>query len=756
MPEERRVVTILFADVVGSTRLGRELDPEDLRALMARYYAAAQAAVAEHGGTLEKFIGDAVMAVFGLPRAHGDDAERGAATALALREAIREDPALDQIQLRFGLATGEVVATRDPGRDDFLVTGDAVNVAARLQQLAQPWEIIATERTAFDAHARFEFGDVREEEIRGHDAVERVRVLMGPRSPDRAAAGAGFVGREDELEQLRLTARRSFRDRTPGVVSIVATAGAGKSRLVEQFVSTEIPALAPRVRVETAQCLPYGRQLTYWPLRPVLFNLAGISDTETSAEIVASVERWLGNRAEAELLGATVGADNAELANASDVFAAWRSALARAAAADPLVIIFEDLHWSSETLLDLVEFVTGPGEQLPVLMLAIARPELIDRRPTWGGGRRNFVSLYLDPLSDSDIGRVVGPMLAGAEDELAREVVRRSEGNPFFAGELARAALETGGLALPDTVQATVLARIDLLEEAPRRILQVASVFGRSFAPDAIVAVEPALMPDLEAALTELRSRDLVRREAFGETAFRHILIRDVAYSTLPRAERSRLHAAAADWFESHSAGQEDALAEIIALHLREAATYRGTPELRSRAVEWLRRAADAALRAAATTEAETHLRAALQFADSGDVAADIWIRIGDLLVILSGGYPAYRGAYEAAANPRTRLVAMCGMLMTGLRWAQAGGQFELADLRRFEPEAATLVAEVGDRVLEGRSGLVSHSSLTGCRSGELRSSPTRSRSRWRMPSPRWRSGKTSICRISSAQPSTP
>ncbi|HEV2218376.1 MAG TPA: adenylate/guanylate cyclase domain-containing protein [Candidatus Dormibacteraeota bacterium] len=704
MAQERRVVTVLFADVAGSTKLGAEEDPEDVRALMSAYFAAASAVISEHGGTIEKFIGDAVMAVFGLPRAHGDDASRAIAAAMALRERINVDPELRRLQLRFGLATGEVVGTRDTAGGEFLVTGDAVNVAARMQQAAEPGSIVVTDRTAWDAREQFEFGAPARIEIAGRVEPVVARRLLGPVGSATRRAASPFVGREDELAQLRLTARRAFRDRVPAVVSIVAPAGTGKSRLVEEFLRATLPDLAPEATVETAQCLPYGSQLTYWPLRTVLFNLAGFEGTDRS--VADAVEGWLGDRRDAELLAATVGAESAASADPTELFAAWRSAFARAAADRPLVVVFEDLHWSSDSLLDLVEFVMDPRESVPMLIVAIARPELIDRRPTWGGGRRNFVAIYLDPLSESDIAELVGPLLEGASSEVVNEVVKRSEGNPFFAGELAQAALERGGEALPDTVQATVLARLDLLAEGARRLLQVASIFGRTFRPEGLRAIAPELDGREGELIDALTARDLLRRQDAGHLSFRHILIREVAYSTLPRVERSRLHAAAGDWYEERAAGREEEVAEIVALHFREAVSFAGSrsaarPGLRQKAAKWLLLAGDTAIRAAATREAESHLRAALELVDDPDEAAEIWARLGEVLRILPGGFEAYQQSARLARSPVRRLAALGGLLICGMRYVRVDFKPEQIDAAIVE--GTRLTAEVHDPALEAK-----------------------------------------------------
>jgi class 3 adenylate cyclase len=271
MPEERKLVTILFADVTGSTALGESLDPEDVRALMARYYAHARRVIADHGGTLEKFIGDAVMAIFGLPQAHGNDAERALAAALALRAAVADDPLLaDRLLLRSGVNTGEVVATRDPSADDFLVTGDAVNVAARLQQAANPGEILAGERTQAAGGVAFSFGEARSIEVKGKSRPLAVFPLVGPR-PARALSRPPLVGRRRELAQLGLLRDAALEERHPQLVSIVAPAGTGKTRLLEEFLAGRDPAEG--WQVATARCLPYGQTLTSWPLRGLLGEL---------------------------------------------------------------------------------------------------------------------------------------------------------------------------------------------------------------------------------------------------------------------------------------------------------------------------------------------------------------------------------------------------------------------------------------------------------------------------------------------------
>ncbi|HET8999596.1 MAG TPA: adenylate/guanylate cyclase domain-containing protein, partial [bacterium] len=356
MPEERRIVTILFADVTGSTELGESLDPEDVRALLGRYYAIAKEVVAAHGGTIEKFIGDAVMAVFGLPQAHGDDVLRALSAALELRDRVRAEPALgERVPVRFGVNTGEVVATRDTSGGDFLITGDAVNIAARLQQAADPWVILCSERAAHGAGAAFTFGPAAAIHAKGKRTPIRAAALVG-RADVRTPERIPLVGREADLAQLELIARRTLIERRPFLVSLIAPAGTGKTRLLEEFLD-RLPRLSPGATVAIAQCLPYGQRLTYWPLRAVLFRLAAIGEETELPAIRTAIHLWLTGlgteHAEktAELLAATVGAGESEITDRTALLGAWRAAIEAAARQSPLVLVFEDLHWSSDSLL---------------------------------------------------------------------------------------------------------------------------------------------------------------------------------------------------------------------------------------------------------------------------------------------------------------------------------------------------------------------------------------------------------------------
>ncbi|GAC1511852.1 MAG: hypothetical protein NVS1B3_15220 [Candidatus Dormibacteraceae bacterium] len=710
MPEERRLLTVLFADVVGSTALGEQFDAEDMRGMLAGYYAIAKEVVASHDGTLEKFIGDAVMGVFGLPHAHGDDAERALSASLELRDRVRSDPNLSELKLRFGICTGEVVATREPGAD-FLVTGDAVNIAARLQQAADPWAILAAARTIQSVANAFDIGPALEIEakgkisaIRAHEVRSKLSRRVGIRVPK-----ASMRGRQDELDHLTLVGRRAFRDRRPAFVPIIAPAGTGKTWLLEEFISRELPTLAPNARVATAQCLPYGSQLTYWPLRQMLFALIGVPEDAGAGEIRERLAGWLEEPRYADLIATSIGYGVSDAPDRADVFAAWRFALEKASRAEPLALVFEDLHWSSESLLDLVDFVMQAHGEAPILMLALSRPELLDRRSSWGGGRRNFSNLVLEPLADKDMRNLVRDLLGDGGDQAVDAVVSRAGGNPFYAEELARSVSDRSAVgALPDTVQASIQARLDLLHADERRLLQLGSIFGRSFRISGVSALDTELGSRIDAVCESLLARDMVKRDDSDHFSFGHILIRDVTYQAMTRAERAELHAAAGTWLESRAAGREAAVAELVAFHYREAISLLGRQRLagfdegdvRRRAVHWLSRAGDAAAAAGAALEASRHFRAAIDLAVEDDLP-ELYERLGDVEQLRRGSIDAYSKALELCRKANrpatTQLRVLSGLLMCVQRWAEGGGRFPLDTVERMRAEGRALADEVND-----------------------------------------------------------
>lgn len=677
--EERRLVTILFVDVTESTTL----DPEDMHAMMSRYYALARRIVSHHGGTLGQFMGDAVMAVFGLPRAYGDDAERALAAALALRQVVTDDFLLGKhLLLRMGVNTGEVMAASDSSNGDFMATGDAVNVAARLQQTVSPGEIIVSERTASASGNAFLFGDLRHIEIKGRHQPLPVFPLSQAR-PIRNIERPPLVGRRQDLLQIDLQRMRALEERQPYLISIVAPAGTGKTRLLEEFLADLDPAEG--FQVATARCLPYGQTLTYWPLRGLLTGLLG---EEIGKQQVVDAFLRGGQTSEdaarlADFVLTTLGVEQEEVSDRESIFAAWRLLIEALARQEPRIVVFEDLHWAGESLLDLVEYLLHTRVQAPLLMLVLSRPELLDRRPTWGGGQQNFTALVLQPLSEAQTRELVKHVAAGLDQALRERVVEHSEGNPFFALELVRGIVENSVAVnmLPDTVHGAVLARLDLLSSLERAVAQVASVAGRVFRVPTLRACLVDLIPsELDRALDGLMMRQLIMQTADGAFTFHHALIRDVAYGTLSRLERVRIHSTIAAWLEESAAEGPDAFTELIAYHYREAIriAQQSTvpmelPIKLDRVVHSFERASLLASRSGALAEAHAYLQSAIELAPEEEHLR-LYERLGDALLQGQTSVDAYRQAvlYWRRAEGQDPLVGarlLRKLLVAYTRW---------------------------------------------------------------------------------------
>ena len=576
MAEERKVVTVLFADVASSTSLGEQLDSEELRDVMSAWFATARIEVEAQGGQIEKYIGDAVMAVFGVPAAHEDDPSRALRAALAMRERLVElNAQLGErygvnIDIRIGINTGEAVTTPDPAPGEAIVTGLAVNVAARLEQLAEPGQTIVAERTARAAPA-FRFEKLGDLELRGKDEPVPAALLVeaDPDAPMRGLPGmrAPLVGRDRELDLLLALHERVVAEGRPHLVTIYGDPGVGKSRLVAEMLS----GLAHRTGI--GRCLSYGEGIAYWPLAEILKGIAGIADddsVETALErVIELADDLLGPARELDVaaLAFTLGLESGSeefarlqpSAIRAELHRVWRASLSALAAREPLVVVIDDIHWADSALLDLLEEIAQRA-QGPLLLVCPSRPELTTSRPTWGGGQRSFSSVFLGPLSSDSASDLVSHLLDvdGLRSDTRKLILDRAEGNPFFLEEILRRLIDEerivrdGGrwratdelmqLELPDTVQGVLAARIDLLEPSTKRTLQQASVVGRVFWKGAVAALvdDHVVEPDLR----RLEERELVAARFTSsmagedELAFSHILTRDVAYESLPRRDR--------------------------------------------------------------------------------------------------------------------------------------------------------------------------------------------------------------------------
>ena len=625
--EERKVVTVLFADLVGSTSRAERLDPEDVRGLLSPYFAAVRAEVERFGGTVEKFIGDAVVAVFGAPAAHEDDPERAVRTAFAMRDAVGElnDGSDVDLHLRIGVNTGEAVVSLGAIETGVgIVTGDVVNTCQRLETAAPVDGILVGESTYRATSAAFEYREAGPVPAKGKSRpVAAWEALSARETAERPATP--LVGRWQELSQLLDALVRVREERAPQLVSLVGVPGIGKTRLARELVNA-VEAEPDTATWLSGRCLPYGDGVSFAALAEMARAQAGIlttdSEAEAGAKLRAAVEALPGEPDAAWLethLRPLVGLESGAGEARDDSFAAWRRFFEALAEVRPLVLVFEDLHWADPGVLDFVDHLVDWASGVPLLVLCTARPELLERRPDWGGGKLNAITISLSPLSDAETGDLVGAVL-GQEPPpaVAEALLAQAAGNPLYAEEYARMLVERGllvrdngswrlaqpDLPLPESVQGTIAARIDTLPADEKAVLQEAAVVGKVFWLGAVAAGASIRREQAERLLHQLERKEFVRRErrssiaAEAQLAFRHVLVRDVAYGQLPRARRAEAHVRAADWLESLG-GEE--LAEQLAYHYERALELRqalgeDTADLAGRAVEAFHQAGERAL----------------------------------------------------------------------------------------------------------------------------------------------------------------
>ena len=652
--EERKLVTVLFADLVGSTEYAGDRDPERVRARLEAFYHAMREEIERTGGTVEKFAGDAVMAVFGAPAALEDHAERALHAALAMQE--RMEGLFDgELGLRIGVNTGDVVVGVAHEGGSF-VTGDVVNVADRLQKGAEPGEVLAGERTVAAVAQAFEFAAPRAVEAKGKTdgvvASPVVRALRTMRPRGVGGLRRVFVGRDNELELLRVTYRRASAQSEPHLVTLVGEPGVGKSTLVSELweaLATEEPPPVNR----TGRCLAYGTGITYHPLGEILREHYELREGAALEEVEA---RLAGREILALALGLDVAPDLHPVDARERLHAAAVSFVEELSSACPTVVVIEDIHWAEPDLLDLLERL-ATDVRGPVMLVATARPEVVELRPTWGLGKRNATVLWLDPLSAAAVSQLLEEKLPRLPDDLRDRLVERADGNPFFLEELVGELVDSGalvqsgdgwtvgradaGFAMPDTVHAVLAARIDRLPALAKAALQAGAVVGRVFWGSPVVHLLDGAEPDFGV----LEERDLVteRRTTAGddrEFVIKHALTREVAYGSIPKARRGRLHASFAGWLERASGGADER-APLLAHHYSEAANpheadlvWAGDPEglatVRERAVHWLSRAGRLARGRHEMEEAVELFTRAVELTDDAYVRATLWRAIGE------------------------------------------------------------------------------------------------------------------------------
>jgi len=570
--EQRKTVTILFSDVTGSTALGERLEPESLRRMLASFFDEARRVIESHGGTVEKFIGDAVMAVFGVPVVHEDDAVRALRAASELMAALAAlNPTLERsygatLQIRIGVNTGEVVT----GTTERLATGDAVNVAARLEQLAAPGEIYVGEVTAQLAAAVAQLDPLEPATLKGKAEPVPIFRLVGLTGAARPVRATPLVGRDRQLELLRLAFDRSVADRACSLFTVLGSAGVGKSRLVAEFLDG-LDATIVRGR-----CLSYGHGVGLLPAADVVRQLLSGQYAAESAAL---------RDADPAIAGALSALVAGDVAVSSGVEIAWafRRLLEHIAAHRPLVVVLDDLHWAEEPLFELIEHLVTFSRDAPILALVMARPELMERRPGWGGGALNASTVLLEPLAPGDTAALVETLAPNLSERAREKVMAAAGGNPLFAEEMVALVAASGvsdatDIAVPPTIQALLAARLDQLDPAELRALERGSIEGQSFHRGAVTALSPE-DAELPQRLLNLVRKDLLRPdqptldrdEAFR---FRHLLLRDAAYERLPKSTRAELHERFARWLD-HRAADLPERDSLVGYHLEQAYYYR-------------------------------------------------------------------------------------------------------------------------------------------------------------------------------------
>jgi class 3 adenylate cyclase/tetratricopeptide (TPR) repeat protein len=594
--EERKVVSVLFCDLVGFTAASEQQDPEDVRARIRPYHQRLRQEIEAYGGTVEKFVGDAVMAVFGAPVAHEDDAERAVRAGLAILDAIADlneaDPELE-LKVRVGINTGEAVVALGarPEQGEGIVTGDVVNTAARLQAAGPVGGVAVGEQTYRSTERVFDFEQLEPVVVKGKAepvALWRAKAARARFGTDISRQyRTPLVGRELEKPLLIGTLERAAQQRSVQLVTVVGEPGVGKSRLVAELFAY-IEAKPEFIRWRQGRCLPYGEGITFWALGEIVKAEAGILESDSAevagAKLEAAVspeepERgWLLQR-----LGPLVGVEAESSAERLELFTAWRRFLEGLAAARPTVLVFEDLHWADEALLAFLEHLAEWSQGVPLLILCTARPELYERRPGWAAGQRNTHTINLSPLSDQETAELVSHLITTTvlSEELTQAVLERAGGNPLYAEEFVRLLADRGLAAneteLPESVHALIAARLDTLSPERKGLLQDAAVLGKVFWVGALAEISQRDHGEIELALHELARKELVRpartssMEGENEYSFWHLLVRDVAYGQIPRAERARRHRSAATWIERQAGERVEDLAEVLAHHYLQA-----------------------------------------------------------------------------------------------------------------------------------------------------------------------------------------
>lgn len=683
---ERKFATALFADLVGSTALSEREDPEVVRSLVGRAFDRLAHEIERYGGTTEKFVGDAVLAVFGIPAAHEDDPERAVRAALDMQAALERlnrdlvDEAKPELAVRVGIEAGEVLVELDrvTGSRDRMLTGDAVNTAARLQSAAEPGQVVVGPVAYAAAKAAVEFGELQPLVLKGKAepvmAWEALGMTAAPGGrPPPFGLRARLIGRDEEVALLVQTLHRVEAEARPALITILGAAGVGKSRLASELSGYVAGRSRPASWLK-GRCLAYGN-VSYSALAEAVKSECAVHEDDSpevvSGKTAAKVEELFGAPDLTPLIEVLVGSGSELAFSREDLFDAWRRFLEKLASRGPLVIQLEDIHWADDGLLDFVDHVADWGSG-PLLVLTLARPELLEIRPGWGGGKRNYSAIDLDPLTPQETETMLEDLLSvRLPDELARVIVERSEGNPLFAEEVVRMLIDQGVLRsgderweiagipgrieVPASIKALIATRLDSLPTDEKATLQDAAVIGRTFWQGATSRLSGTSLQDTKEVLGRLRVKDVVvahETPAFsGETelAFRHVLIRDVAYESLPKSLRADKHIDVAAWAEEQTGERREEIAELLATHYAAALRYRSElgerdlSELQQEVLRWSRAAGERALRLWQQREAVRWYRTALDLA----VPQDLIVPAGTTTEELATLWESYATACE-------------------------------------------------------------------------------------------------------------
>ena len=713
--EERRFLTILFADLVGFTAESDEADPEDVRARLIPYHQRVREEIERYDGTVEKLIGDGVMAVFGVPTAHEDDPERAVRVALRIQAAVDEMNEVQEgldLSVRIGVNTGEAMVTTG-GQGEHIV-GDVVNTASRLESIAPPGGVVVGEATHRATELLIEYEDMHAVEVKGKSkplAVWRAIEPRGRYGVDAAVrAPTPFLGRESEMSLLTETYRRVIDDGTLRLVTIAAAPGVGKSRLVNEFWqwADDQPEI---VWWRQGRNLPYGEGITFWALGEIVKGQAGIreSDSPQVAEekLATALEVLTTNATDREWLSAQLGplvgaVSDGESGDRSEAFTAWRRFLEDLAAVQPLIMVIEDMHWADDALVEFLEDLLVWSADAPIMVICTARPELYEAHPAWGGGQRNSTTISLAPLTDEQIARLIAALLEQTvlPAETQQALLERADGNPLYAEEFVRMLNDRGmlhgrgeldeasrdSIPVPETVQALIGSRLDVLSDDESRAIEDASVTGKVFWEGALNAMGGS--GDVRGALRQLVAREWIRPvrnssvEGEQEYAFWHALTRDVAYGRIPRAARAKKHQTMAEWIESTVGDRAEDHAELLAHHyvsaleIAQAAGETETEALRREVVRTLVMAGDRASRLDAA-RAYRYYRRALDAMDPDDAARPgVLIAAGDAMggAGLGSAIETYEEAAALAKKHGDRLTAGHALRMLHLaRWFSSG-----------------------------------------------------------------------------------